>query len=61
MNNKNNLAKQLKQFRKTQNLTQVQLASKLGCHPNTLAKWEQGKQNIRHPKLVKLALDELTK
>lgn len=40
-------------------LTQAGLASLLGVHANVIARWERGEMAIRHPRILRLALDRL--
>lgn len=49
---------QLRQWRKEQFLTQTQLASLLGVHINTIAKWEAGIHRL--PGSATLALEQIT-
>jgi non-specific serine/threonine protein kinase len=50
---------ELRKARQALRLTQVELARALGATPNTLARWERGELQIRHPELVQLALQRM--
>jgi len=50
---------ELKELRRELGLSQGELAQLLGLHPNTIAKWENGRQACRNAKLVGLAVRAL--
>lgn len=52
-------AQDLQAFRRRWSLQQAELRDFLGVGPFTISRWESGSQNIRHPKMIRLALDEL--
>jgi predicted ATPase/DNA-binding CsgD family transcriptional regulator/transcriptional regulator with XRE-family HTH domain len=49
----------LRQARLDLRLSQAALGEALGVTPNTVARWERGERPIRHPALVRLALERL--
>jgi transcriptional regulator with XRE-family HTH domain len=50
---------EIKAYRKSLNLTQAQLAKKLGKTPNTIARWERGELAVGSPKILRLAFKGL--
>ena len=40
-------------------MTQRDLAGELGVSGNTLARWERGEVEVRHPQMLSLALDAI--
>lgn len=46
-------------FRERLGWTQSRLAEALGIPTNTLARWERGELLIRHPTILRLALERL--
>ncbi len=46
----------VRSWREARGLSQSRLGKLLGTPPNTIAKWERGEQNIRHPRILALAL-----
>ena len=51
----------IKTLREKRGLSQEKLAVLLGVTANTVARWERGELNIRHPKILEMALNELAK
>lgn len=51
---KENIQKNIAKYRKSEGLTQKQLASKLGIVPTTVASWEQGKSSPDVDTLIKI-------
>lgn len=49
----------LRSSRQRLGLSQAQLARLLQVPPDTLAKWERGDLAIRHPEVMRLALERL--
>lgn len=49
------IGKTIAKYRKLQNLTQVELASKLDVHQTQIAHWEKGRSKPRQDSLVRLA------
>lgn len=49
----------LKAWREQAGLSQSGLARLLDVPPNTVARWERGATTIRHPHLLRLALERL--
>jgi predicted transcriptional regulator len=52
-------AEDIKAFRRRWKLQQAELRDYLGVGPFTISRWESGSQNVRHPKMLALALAEL--
>lgn len=52
-------AEDIKAFRQRWKLQQAELRDYLGVGPFTISRWESGSQNVRHPKILALALAEL--
>ena len=52
-------AEDIKAFRQRWRLQQAELRDYLGVGPFTISRWESGSQNVRHPKMLRLALAEL--
>ncbi|MCJ7527481.1 MAG: hypothetical protein MUO37_05125 [Methyloceanibacter sp.] len=52
-------AEDIKAFRQRWRLQQAELRDYLGVGPFTISRWESGSQNVRHPKMLTLALAEL--
>jgi transcriptional regulator with XRE-family HTH domain len=52
-------SEQLKQWRKSQNLTQQALADWLEIPQSTIARWESKFCKIQHPKILGLALKQI--
>lgn len=50
---------ELRAWRAARGWTQAQLAERLGVPRLLVAKWEQGAQNVRHPTILRLALERL--
>ena len=50
----------LKAQRLALGLSQRKLAEALGVSPNTVARWERGELHIAQPKMLALALAQLT-
>ena len=51
----------IKTYRDRFGITQEALAKRLGVSPNTVARWERGDLTIRHPEMLRLALESLKK
>lgn len=51
--------KELLRWRKRLGWSQSRLAEALGVPPNTVARWERGELTIRHPTVLRLALERL--
>lgn len=47
---------ELRQRREQLRLTQTELANVLGVYQATVSAWETGERNIRHPRMLDLAL-----
>jgi transcriptional regulator with XRE-family HTH domain len=54
-------AKDFRAYREALGMTQGQLAEALGVPSNTVARWERDELEIRHPKILELALKALEK
>ena len=51
---------ELREFRKQLALSQAGLAAVLEVPANTIARWERGVVTIRHPRVLRLALERLS-
>ena len=49
----------IRAFRATHDLTQAELGRLLNVPANTIARWERGDQDVRHPSVLLLALERL--
>lgn len=50
---------ELRRWRVTRGLTQVQLAERLGVTSTTVARWERGEMEIAQPTMLRLALERM--
>jgi DNA-binding transcriptional regulator YiaG len=51
----------VRQWREARGISQAQLGKLLEIPANTIAKWERGEQTIRHPRILLLAMRELSR
>jgi transcriptional regulator with XRE-family HTH domain len=59
MMNGTDSANHLAEWRRAKRLTRADLSERLGVPANTLGRWERGTLEMRHPRLVRLALEAL--